>query len=86
LENYKSSHLIIKVSNLSELNEVDLKVIGSILRDYSRLEIDKIPLVLTNVKNLRGTKGTAGLVRYKNEKYLQVDYLPKWEELAPILK
>ena len=51
------------------------------IRDKSNLLIEVIPLVFTQVKNLKGLKGKAGSVTLKKEKYRDVKYNGNWSEI-----
>ena len=43
IENYKSCHCIVKVENISDINDKYFDSIGSIIRDKSKLDIEIIP-------------------------------------------
>jgi len=77
LEGLKSPHLIIKCSDTSL---IPFAAIGSIIRDYGKYEFSEIPLVYTQVKNLKGVKGKSGSVTFKKAKYIRVEYLQNWPE------
>ena len=81
IENYKSCHCIVKVENISDINDKYFDSIGSIIRDKSKLDIEIIPLVFTQVKNLKGLKGRAGAVLIKKQKYREVKYDCNWREI-----
>ena len=81
LENYKSCHCILKIENLSDITDNYFELIGSIIRDNSNLLIEVIPLVFTQVKNLKGVKGKPGAVTLKKEKYRNVSYNRDWREI-----
>ena len=81
LENFKSCHCIVKIENLSDITNEYFEVIGSLIRDKSNLSIQVIPLVFTQVKNLKGLKGKPGSVTLKNEKYRDVKYNINWREI-----
>lgn len=76
LDGYTSSHAFVKSTERPSLET--LIVVGSILRDFSKLDIFTIPLLITQVKNLKGVKGIAGKVNFKNEKRITVDYDKLW--------
>jgi predicted ribosome quality control (RQC) complex YloA/Tae2 family protein len=80
LDGYPSSHCIAKVESISELTSEDMADVASALRDKSNLEILEIPVLFTQVKNLKAVKGAAGKVRYKKEKYLKVVYNKDWSQ------
>ena len=77
LEGLKSPHLIIKCSDTSL---IPFPEIGSIIRDYGKYDISEIPLVYTQVKNLKGLKGKSGSVTFKKAKYIRVEYQRNWPE------
>ncbi len=81
IENYKSSHCIVKIKNISDFKSIYFEMIASLLRDKSSLDLNRIPLVFTQVKNLKGVKGKAGLVRFKKEKYRTESYNKDWKEI-----
>jgi predicted ribosome quality control (RQC) complex YloA/Tae2 family protein len=81
IDGMKSAHLIIKVDSLNQLSQEHLIIIASVLRDYSSLDITSIPVVFTQVKNLKGVKGRAGAVLLKKQKYLTLNYEKNWKEI-----
>lgn len=81
IEGERSSHLVIKVDSIAQLNEEQLEIIGSIIRDYGQLTFEQIPLIYTQVKNLKGVKGTPGMVIHKKAKYRTVCYRSNWKEI-----
>lgn len=81
IEGEKSSHLIVKVDNIAQLSEEQLELIGSIIRDYGQLKFEQIPLIYTQVKNLKGVKGTPGMVIHKKVRHRTVHYRPNWKEI-----
>ncbi len=78
LDGYKSGHLFIKGSRDPSIDE--LSVLASALVDYSGLSIADIPILFTQVKNLKGVKGIPGMVNYKKEKQLLVLYDSEWRQ------
>ncbi|MBF0300125.1 MAG: DUF814 domain-containing protein [Oligoflexia bacterium] len=81
MDGYKGAHLIVKVKSIGELSTHELQIIGSILNDYSKAKITVIPLVFTQVKNIKGVKGQSGLVTLSKQKYIQAEYEKNWREL-----
>ena len=81
IENYKSSHCIVKIKSISDFKSIYFEVIASLLRDKSSLDLNSIPLVFTQVKNLKGIKGKAGLVKFKKAKYRTESYNKDWKEI-----
>ncbi len=78
LEGHKSGHLIVK--GKLNFDENLFSLIGSLIRDYSNIEINEIPMVYTQVRNIKGLKGKSGTVTYTKEKYLRVIYQKNWPE------
>ncbi len=77
LEGRTGAHAVLKGEGEPQL----YAIIGSILRDHSKVEINEIPLVFSPLNKVKGLKGRAGAVTIKNPKYLQVNYNPKWREI-----
>ncbi len=63
--------MIIKLPNqtLPDTNTINLG--ASIVAHFSHFKDDWIPVVYTQVKNLKGVSGAAGMVTYKKEKHLR---------------
>lgn len=78
LEGYKSSHLFVK--NFESFDMEDFAVMCSILADYSDFDSSMIPVIFTQVSNLKGVKGVPGKVNYKKEKHLVVTKV-NWKEI-----
>lgn len=78
LDGDKSAHLIAKNADTFDFERYS--VFASILADYSEYSGDQIPVIFTQVENLKGVKGAQGKVIYKKEKHL---ILPKvnWKEI-----
>jgi predicted ribosome quality control (RQC) complex YloA/Tae2 family protein len=83
IENYRGSHCIIKTDDLAKLSFEDLGAIGSMLRDYSKLEILEIPVIYSQLKNIKGVKGAKGEVLVKKPKHLRCLYT-EWKEIISI--
>ncbi len=81
LDGVKSSHIIIKIDKLTMLSNEELESIVSLLRDVSKYNGFEIPILYTQVKNLKPLKGKQGSVTYKKEKYLKIIYNQEWEKL-----
>lgn len=81
LEGHQSAHLVVRQSDLQNIREETLGIIASILCDYSKLTLNPIPLIYTQIKNLKGIKGKAGSVIYKKIKHLSLSYHPQWKEI-----
>lgn len=84
IENYPGSHCIIKTDDLSKLSIEDLSAIASMLRDYSKLDIREIPIIYSQLKNVKGIKGAKGKVTISKLKYLRCLYI-NWKEIISIL-
>jgi hypothetical protein len=80
LENYKSAHCILNTDDISKLGQVEMQAIASMLRDLSHLQIMEIPMLFTQVKNIKGIKGAAGSVIVKKAKHLRYIYR-EWKEI-----
>lgn len=83
LENYTGSHCLLKTDDLSLLTGEDLSAIASMLRDFSKLSITEIPVMYSQLKNVKGLKGVQGKVIIKKPKYLRCDYT-KWKEIITV--
>jgi predicted ribosome quality control (RQC) complex YloA/Tae2 family protein len=84
IENYSGSHCIIKTDDFSKLTFKDLEAIGAMLRDFSKLDILEIPLLYTQVKNIKGIKGAQGKVIVNKAKHLTLKYV-SWIEIITII-
>lgn len=86
VDNETSAHLFLKMTNNNVLSAHILEIIGSILKDYSRLNSDEINLVYTKIQYLKSIKGRPGAVTFKNEKRIKVYYNSNWKEIisAPL--
>jgi hypothetical protein len=83
IENYTSSHCLLKTDNLSILSGSDFSALASMLRDFSKLEISEIPLIYSQLKNIKGLKGSKGSVLVKKPKYLRCLYV-EWKEIITL--
>lgn len=83
IENYPGAHGIVKTDDFSKLSIEDLSAIASMLRDYSRLDILEIPMLYSQLKNVKGLKGTKGEVIIKKPKHLRCLY-SNWKEIISI--
>jgi predicted ribosome quality control (RQC) complex YloA/Tae2 family protein len=82
LDGFKSTHVILKLSGADALTPELLNLGASIVAYFSHFNDDWIPIIHTQVKNLKGVSGAAGMVIYKKEKHLRcpkvnIDYLIK---------
>src|SRR5205085_9474503 len=71
LDGLKSTHVIIKMLNNASFTPEVLNVGASIVAHFSHFNDDWIPIIHTQVKNLKGVSGAAGMVIYKKEKHLR---------------
>lgn len=84
VENYPGSHCIIKTDDFSQLGIIELESIASLLRDYSKLNITEIPVLYSQLKNIKGMKGVKGEVIVKKPKHLRCVYR-NWKEIITVL-
>lgn len=78
LESYTSPHAIIKNLKSAKPDIELITVVASIIRDFSDHDITQIPVEYTEVKNLKGLKGSPGSVIFKKAKYITVSYDANW--------
>lgn len=83
IEDYPGAHCLIKTDDVSALSGEDLSAIASMLRDYSQLEITAIPVMYSQLKNVKGLKGAQGKVIVKKPKYLRCNYMA-WTEIITV--
>ena len=74
IEGQPSAHLVVKVGSLENLTSKQLELIGSLLKDYSSYKDEKVPMVYSSVKNLKGVKGSPGKVICKKTKFVTIWY------------
>lgn len=80
LSGYPSAHAIIKLNHQSAVIEQEMiQTAASAIRDYSKLELEQVPIVYTKLKNVKSIKSKAGLVTYTKEKYLTVEFNKNWK-------
>jgi predicted ribosome quality control (RQC) complex YloA/Tae2 family protein len=70
LDGLKSAHVIIKMPSGFPGND-EINLAASILAHFSHFRDEWIPVIYTQVKNLKGVSGVAGMVTYKKEKHLR---------------
>ena len=70
LHGAKSAHAIIKMAQVGTPSSEVLDLAASILAYFSHFQGDWIPIIYTQVKNLKGVSGAPGMVIYKKEKHL----------------
>ena len=83
LEGEKSSHIVLK-AKLGDLTDIDVEQIGSLLRDHMHLSVERIKLIGSSIKNIKGLKGKAGAVTVSNPNYFDVLYNSAWKEIISI--
>ncbi len=71
LDGLKSTHVILKMTGSQPFTPDMLNVGASIVAHFSHFNDDWIPIIHTQVKNLKGVSGAAGMVIYKKEKHLR---------------
>jgi predicted ribosome quality control (RQC) complex YloA/Tae2 family protein len=71
LDGIKSAHVVVKLPTGRILTAEVLNLAASIVAYFSQYNSDWIPIVHTQVKNLKGVTGNAGMVIYKKEKHLR---------------
>ena len=71
LDGHKSTHVIIKLTGTQSISSELLNLGASIVAHFSRFGDDWIPIIYTQVKNLKGVSGAPGMVIYKKEKHLR---------------
>jgi predicted ribosome quality control (RQC) complex YloA/Tae2 family protein len=71
LDGQKSTHVIIKLSTGQIPGQDVLNLGASIVAHFSHFHDDWIPIIHTQVKNLKGVPGASGMVTYKKEKHLR---------------
>lgn len=84
IENYPGSHCIIKTDDFAKFSLQDLEAIASLLRDFSKLNITEIPVLYSQLKNIKGMKGVKGEVIVKKPKHLRCLYRD-WKEIITVL-
>lgn len=70
LDGGKSAHVIIKMASGVPGNK-EINVAASILAHFSHFQGEWVPVIYTQVKNLKGVSGVPGMVTYKKEKHLR---------------
>jgi predicted ribosome quality control (RQC) complex YloA/Tae2 family protein len=70
LDGLKSAHAIVKITS-GTLTQDMLNLGASIVAKFSHFSDDWIPVIYTQVKNVKGVSGAAGMVIYKKEKHLR---------------
>jgi hypothetical protein len=83
LEGEKSSHIVLK-TKLAELSASEVEQIGSLLRDHMHLSVERVKLIGSSIKNIKGLKGKAGAVTVSNPNYFDVLYNSAWKEIISI--
>ena len=71
LDGLKSAHAIIKVHSNQAITAEILNLGASIVAYFSHFNDEWIAIIYTQVKNLKGVTGSAGMVTYKKEKHLR---------------
>lgn len=84
LDGYKSGHMIIKNSGIN-LAVTDFEILASALVELNGIRLSEISIVYTAVKNVKGVKGSPGMVTYKKEKHLKVNFESNWRQKLSIV-
>jgi predicted ribosome quality control (RQC) complex YloA/Tae2 family protein len=71
LDGNKSAHAIIKAAQADLITPEALHIGATIVAHFSHFTADWIPVIYTQVKNLKGVTGAPGMVIYKKEKHLR---------------
>ncbi len=78
LESGSSAHVVLKTDKINMRNTEFLELVASCIRDYSSKNYLDVAIIFTQVKNLRGVKGSPGKVLYKKERHLVLRYRNDW--------
>lgn len=70
LDGRKSAHVIVKLPNNIQIQSDILEKAASLVATFSDYNDQWIPIIYTQVKNLKGVTGAAGMVIYKKEKHI----------------
>jgi predicted ribosome quality control (RQC) complex YloA/Tae2 family protein len=68
LDGHKSTHAVLKYSGNPTADLINLA--ASIVAHFSHFQAEWIPIIFTQIKNLKGVTGAPGMVIYKKEKHL----------------
>lgn len=74
------AHLVAKTERFDQLLSEDLFLIASLIHHYSKLTGNEVGLMYSTVKELRGLKGSVGMVTVKKPKYLTVFIGGNWRD------
>lgn len=77
VDNAKSGHMFVRGGKPSIEN---FQVLASALVDLCRMTLEDIPLIFTEASNIKGVKGTRGMVTFKKEKRLTVFFDRAWRD------
>jgi len=77
LDGFKSAHAVVKLNHTSSFTPEVINLAASIVAYFSHFTEEWIPIIYTQVKNLKGVTGSSGMVIYKKEKHLRC---PKLEQ------
>ncbi|MBF0311812.1 MAG: DUF814 domain-containing protein [Oligoflexia bacterium] len=82
IDGYKGAHAVVKAKSIAEIPEKDLSLVGSSLAEFSKIQLISIPLVYTQVKNIKGVKQESGKVIISKQKHIQVDFEQNWKGIV----
>lgn len=85
IDQIQGSHAIAKTDRFDQLNDVDLKLIASLLAHHSKYKGSEVDLIFAPVKELKGVKGVAGKVTVKKPKYLRIQTIIDWEKMINLV-
>lgn len=80
LDGDRSPHIILKITN-NVLSQDALILVASAMSEFSQFNYGEVNLVYTQVKNLKGVKGSAGKVIFKKEKRIRVQVNSNWRDI-----
>ncbi len=78
----KSAHVILKwKKDTGVISSEMIQMAGSCLLEHQKNSLpSEIDLIYTKVAQLKGVKGSAGMVTYKGEKHLKIRFNKNWRE------
>lgn len=79
LDGHKSGHMFVK-NQSGSLGLEDIQILASAMVELNGISLQEIPVIYTQVRNLKGVKGTPGMVNYKKEKHIVVYFDQEWRQ------
>ncbi len=83
LDGDKSPHIIARIDGNVLTPEI-INLAASALAEYSQFDYEEVNLIYTQVKNLKGVKGSAGKVIFKKEKRIRSLVNKNWLDLFSV--